>query len=370
MSGNPAGASIDAAQELAPALLARSAELSAAWPARLAGGDPGAGAVSPHDADALVEALVAALGLDLTPLIELGGLDGADGPVEETVDRLDTTLRRLEALREVASDLLGPARVAELDAAVATVGRQLAVQATATLAGRTLAAEDRARAGSDSLAMTIHEVRRPLTVLSSYAQLLESGILGELDEKPAAAVRAMLEASEVMVRQVEALAEVSRLDDPEQLPVLVDVAVEEVVAAARAQVLVEAGVRAVQVETRVDTDLRLRADRARLTLALTNLLSNAVKHSPDGGTVHVDASLTSGAVHLLVRDHGPGFSAEVADRLFEKYYRDPAERGRGIPGTGLGLYLVRAVAERHGGTALARPAAGGGAEFELVLPRR
>jgi signal transduction histidine kinase len=173
-----------------------------------------------------------------------------------------------------------------------------------------------------------------------------------------------------MQRLIEALAALSQLEDPAQPSDLHDVAVVEIVEAAVDQASVEAELRGVVVERRVDDGLRLLADRARLTLALTNLLSNAVKHSPDGGLVSVDARAEGGAVHLLVRDRGPGIAADAAEKLFEKYYRDPAERARRIPGTGLGLYLVRAVADRHRGTASARPAEGGGAEFELVLPQR
>jgi signal transduction histidine kinase len=85
--------------------------------------------------------------------------------------------------------------------------------------------------------------------------------------------------------------------------------------------------------------------------------------------VHVSAYADAdGVVHFVVRDHGDGFPPEDAERLFEKYYRSVAERHRKVPGSGLGLYIVRTVAERHGGRVMARCVAGNGAEFEMILP--
>jgi two-component system sensor histidine kinase MprB len=67
-----------------------------------------------------------------------------------------------------------------------------------------------------------------------------------------------------------------------------------------------------------------------------------------------------------VRDHGPGIADADAERVFDRFYRAPAARGK--PGSGLGLSIVRQVAEAHGGRALAERAAGGGSRFRLVLP--
>jgi signal transduction histidine kinase len=73
-------------------------------------------------------------------------------------------------------------------------------------------------------------------------------------------------------------------------------------------------------------------------------------------------------VRITVRDHGPGFPVADADRLFDKYFRSVAERDRGIAGTGLGLFIVRTIADRHRGEVMARLPEDGGAEFELALP--
>ena len=95
--------------------------------------------------------------------------------------------------------------------------------------------------------------------------------------------------------------------------------------------------------------------------AVWNLLENAGKWSGDGGSVEV--SLAGG--ELRVRDHGPGFADEDRPLVFDRFYRSAAARS--MPGAGLGLAIVREVAEAHGGTVVAENAGGGGAIVRLSL---
>jgi two-component system sensor histidine kinase MprB len=101
--------------------------------------------------------------------------------------------------------------------------------------------------------------------------------------------------------------------------------------------------------------------RDRMERAVWNLLENAGKWSGAGGAVEV--SLAGG--ELRVRDHGPGFSEEDRPLVFDRFYRSAAARA--MPGAGLGLAIVREVAEAHGGTVEAQNAAGGGAIVRLSL---
>ena len=73
-------------------------------------------------------------------------------------------------------------------------------------------------------------------------------------------------------------------------------------------------------------------------------------------------------MRFTVRDHGAGFPVADTGHLFDKYFRSVAERQRKVPGSGLGLYIVRTVAERHGGTVAARSVPGSGAEFDMTIP--
>jgi signal transduction histidine kinase len=109
----------------------------------------------------------------------------------------------------------------------------------------------------------------------------------------------------------------------------------------------------------------LRGDRERLRQIVANLLDNAIKYSPHGRPVEVRAWSENGHVTVAVRDHGPGVPVEHRRLIFEKFGR---AGGGNKPGTGLGLFIARSIAEAHGGSVAVESAEGGGARFLLTLP--
>jgi signal transduction histidine kinase len=111
---------------------------------------------------------------------------------------------------------------------------------------------------------------------------------------------------------------------------------------------------------------RVRADRERLKQVLTNLIENAVKYSPPGEQVEISAWTDNGRVCITVSDRGPGIPREQQGLIFEKFGR--ANVGSGKPGTGLGLFIARSIAEAHGGSLDVRSGPGQGAAFTLELP--
>jgi signal transduction histidine kinase len=110
----------------------------------------------------------------------------------------------------------------------------------------------------------------------------------------------------------------------------------------------------------------VHGDRERLRQVLRNLLENAVKYSPAGETVDVRAWSENGRVLIAVEDSGPGIPAEQHGLIFERFGR--ANVGMGKPGTGLGLFIARSIAEAHGGTLVVASSPGEGATFTLELP--
>jgi signal transduction histidine kinase len=111
-------------------------------------------------------------------------------------------------------------------------------------------------------------------------------------------------------------------------------------------------------------------DPGRLEQAVQNVAANAIRHTPAGGRVVLRASPRDGGVSISVRDSGPGIPPEHLPRVFDRFYKvDAARANTAVPsGSGLGLSIVRAIVETHGGTVTAANAPEGGAIFELRLP--
>ena len=134
-----------------------------------------------------------------------------------------------------------------------------------------------------------------------------------------------------------------------------------------------AGIALAQDEVSVVSDVHgelptVRGDRDRLQQVLTNLLDNAVKYSPSGEKVTVSAFRKDSRVRIQVSDHGPGVPADQQRVIFEKFGRGHMAGSPGKPGTGLGLYIARSIAEAHGGVLEVDSGPAPGATFTLVLP--
>jgi two-component system OmpR family sensor kinase len=129
--------------------------------------------------------------------------------------------------------------------------------------------------------------------------------------------------------------------------------------------------RAVEPGRPIDLDAEpavVLGDEHRLQQVLGNLLANVRVHTPAGTPVHVSVRPHDGLARLEVADEGPGLPPEVAQRVFERFFRGDASRTRARGGTGLGLSIVAAVAEAHGGRVAVETAPGKGARFVVEVP--
>jgi signal transduction histidine kinase len=204
----------------------------------------------------------------------------------------------------------------------------------------------------DPLTLLAHELRSPVAALRAIADAVGSQGVG-LD---AATRRRLLELAVAAGRDLERIV----VDVAPGSLVLEAVDPAELVRDAATS----AGLRGAPVRADVAAELPLlRADPVRLRQALANLIGNALAHSPPGAGVVVAARRCSDGVELAVADEGEGISHLSQESLFEAGVRF-ADR----PGEGIGLAVVRAVAEAHGGRVEVESSPGAGATFRLVLP--
>ena len=204
-----------------------------------------------------------------------------------------------------------------------------------------------------------HELRTPLTSLRTNLDLLTQaddvgGLPAEARAELLDDVRAQIEEMTTLIGDLVELAR----DEP-LTHVVESVDLSEVVYRA----LVRVRRRAPSVTFDVDAQpWWVIGEPAPLERAITNLLDNAAKWSPSGGTVTVRL----GGGVLTVEDEGPGIAPDDLPHVFDRFYR--SEESRSMPGSGLGLSIVRQVMERHAGSVVAGAAAGGGARLTVTLP--
>ncbi|MEU9617708.1 MULTISPECIES: ATP-binding protein [unclassified Streptomyces] len=216
-----------------------------------------------------------------------------------------------------------------------------------------------------------HELRTPLTALKAELEL--AGQPRRTREELAAAVAAAAQDTDRLIRLSEDLLLLSRTDEGRPVVRPEPVAPAELLATAVRAASPLAAPRNVRVRLHTDGDgVRMVADPDRLRQAVDNLLDNALRYAPEGSGI--DVSLTvrgvgaDGRAVIEVRDHGPGFPRTFLPLAFERFRRADAARSRHGGGAGLGLAIVRSIAQAHGGSATADNAPGGGARVRLEIP--
>ena len=215
-----------------------------------------------------------------------------------------------------------------------------------------------------------HELRTPLATVRGYAELYRQGAVQDPEHVGQAMDRIEGEAARMGVL-VDDLLLLARLDDERPLDKReVDLVVlcAETVHDARAR-LPHRTIQLVGLDDELHP-VMLPGDESRLRQVLGNLLGNALMHTADDVPVEVATGSRGSTAVLEVRDHGDGIDPEVADRVFERFYRVDKARSRARGGSGLGLAIVAAIVNQHEGRVGVIPTPGGGATFRVELPGR
>lgn len=229
-----------------------------------------------------------------------------------------------------------------------------------------LRASDTAR--RQLLADVSHELMTPLTAMRGYLETLTMPELALTEPTRERYLHILDEETRRLEHIIGDLLDLARLEGggSAMRSEHVDVAgLFERVAARHERELNERRIRLLR---RVDDDAKhLRGDPDRLEQAVQNLAANALRHTPDGGEIQLRASASNSTVRLAIRDSGPGIDPQHLPLIFDRFYKvDAARTASG--GSGLGLSIVKAIVERHGGSIRASNQPEGGALFEIDLP--
>ena len=218
---------------------------------------------------------------------------------------------------------------------------------------------------ADFVSLVSHELRTPMASVIGSARTLQARWRELSSEQRDAFLALIADETDRLAGLVGEVLDTSRIDAGTFTYSFADVdlagLVEETVAAA------DLGQDAVEVVARIPRALPpVRGDATRLRQVFANLVDNAVKYSPEGELVEVRATAVNGRVVVDVTDHGNGIAPADQRLVFEKFGRVAGTSAK--PGTGLGLYIARAIAEAHGGKLEVTSAPGMGATFTLSLP--
>jgi len=217
----------------------------------------------------------------------------------------------------------------------------------------------------DFVANVSHELRTPLASIKAAAETLELGV-EEADSHRFH--RIIHQETDKMAQLVEEMLDLARLESGLAQPQLIPVDICGVVRDALDRIRPQADRAGLRLAIEGPGSVIVKADADLVQRALSNLLHNAVKFTPAPGSVTVRVEEASEAVWLLVEDTGIGISEADRGRVFQRFYRADWARRRG-EGTGLGLALVRHIAESQGGGVRVESALGKGSSFGFSLPR-
>jgi two-component system OmpR family sensor kinase len=219
------------------------------------------------------------------------------------------------------------------------------------------------------LADVSHELMTPLTALRAYREVLAMSELGR-DPEAWHGLAVMADETQRLERLVGDLLDLARLEAGGDSLTAGDVAVENLFGRVAARHEPEARLKGITLTTAIASGAEiLYGDALRLEQALQNLAANALRHTPPGGDVELRAELKSDEILMSVRDTGVGIPPEHLPFVFDRFYKvDPARAGNHGSGSGLGLSVVKAIVERHGGTVSASSQLGVATIFTIRLP--
>jgi two-component system, NarL family, sensor histidine kinase BarA len=237
--------------------------------------------------------------------------------------------------------------------------------------------EELDRLKSNFLANMSHELRTPLTSIIGYAEMLSEGLAGSLSAEQRDYVHTILGKADQLLGLISAVLDASSLESGQLSLDRMPITLAQVVKSEVTSFAAVAHKRGLSIGVDAEIEGMILGDRKKLRQVVSGLLSNAIKFTPDRGRVEVtirsgplvpgDAN-SAAAVHLAVADSGIGISRQLVPQIFEPFYQVDSSSTRAFGGSGVGLTLVKAYVEAHGGTIWVDSDPGAGATFLAIFP--
>lgn len=220
----------------------------------------------------------------------------------------------------------------------------------------------------DFIAFAAHELRGPITVIRGYLDVLEGELKDVLKDDQEELFRRLTVSANRLSGYINNILNTSRYDRRHLKMHLAEVTAAAVYDTIKDDMQMRASAQNRLLSVNIPTDLpTIAADTASLGEVFGNLIDNAIKYSNEGGSIAVTASVKGDLVEVAVQDHGIGMPGSVVSNLFQKFYRSHRSRET-VAGTGIGLYISKAIVESHGGTISVRSEEGQGSTFTVSLP--
>jgi signal transduction histidine kinase len=218
------------------------------------------------------------------------------------------------------------------------------------------------------IALSVHELRTPLTLLRGYIEAFEDEFAGKLNTEMNDFMFKMSATAQQLTAFVNNILNVARIDDDQLVLQLHEEQWGDIIRAAANTLALRAKVRGITIEYSVAPNLpTVGADRVSIMEVINNLVDNAIKYSGESTRIVINTYKNAeGLVETTVQDFGVGIPGNVLPNLFTKFYRDHHNRAQ-IGGTGLGLYLSKAIVHAHGGTIWVKSNPGEGSTFGFTL---
>lgn len=220
----------------------------------------------------------------------------------------------------------------------------------------------------DFVALAAHELRGPVTVIRGYLDMLDEQIYDKSTKEQRDLLDRLNVSSRRLASYINNVLNANRFDRRHLKLRLSEVRIADIVSDVREDLDLRANTVDRHIEWQIPDNLpTVAADRSSISEVITNLVDNAIKYSPSGGQIEISAKPSGDYVSISVEDHGIGIAQSAMDRLFTKFYRSHRSSAS-VGGTGIGLYISRAIVESHGGKISVDSTEGKGCTFTFTLP--